>query len=239
MANLVAPEKITTVIFDFDNTLYDTERRKEFFWQMASVHGYNQVEAYRIYNEARLSEEKIIISLDRFLENLESNIKKDKKTFLEDKVNDIIIEMEEGTNLLPGARELVEWCFDQHLDCYLLSLGVREWQEMKFQQSTLSAYFLSEKIVFTDDFKHGKKESIEQLFGGRFKGEKTVLVNDKPDETRDLLMTFSSMRALLRREMRDVRYREKDFKNIETTFPGRSAWSESLVTLQQLLSKMI
>ncbi len=232
-------EQITTVIFDFDNTLYDTERRKEFFWQMASVHGYNQVEAYRIYNEARLSEEKIIISLDRFLESLQSNIKKDKKTFLEDKVNDIIIEMEEGTNLLPGARELVEWCFDQHLDCYLLSLGVREWQEMKFQQSTLSAYFPPEKVVITDDFKHGKKDAIEQLFGGRFKGEKTVLINDKPDETRGLLMAFSGMRTLLRREIRDVRYRVKDFKNIEENFPGRAAWSESLITLQQLLSKMI
>lgn len=235
MAN--APvEKITHLIFDFDNTLYNTEKRKEFFWQMASVHGYSSVDAYRMYNEARLRGEKINISLESYLEILTSNIKSDQKTFKEAEVNNIIIEMEQGDNLLPGAALFVEWALQENFVCYLLSLGVPDWQEMKFQQSGLSAYFPPDHVIFTEDFKQGKKEAVLTLFGGMFNGKGAVLINDKPDETRELLVHFPKIQALVRREKRDRRYQKKDFDSLVKDFPGRVEWRENLSELHHLLA---
>jgi beta-phosphoglucomutase-like phosphatase (HAD superfamily) len=235
MAKLVI-QPITQVVFDFDNTLYDTEKRKEFFWSIARIHGYSQVEAYQMYNEARLQGDKITMSLETYLETVKKRLAKDAKDFLTAKVEKIVREMETADQLLPGARDIVEWCQKKKIDSYLLSLGVREWQEAKFYQSGLQSYFDLESVVFTDDSKKGKSDSLVRLFGKRFDGHETIIINDKPDETRELLRDFPKLIALVRREIRDVRYREKDFEKLEKDFPGRVAVAIDLKSLQKILS---
>jgi len=235
----ITDKKIMTVIFDFDNTLYDTEKRKSFFWEIASVHGYSLLEAYEMYNEARHSCEKITISLEKYLEVLQSHLKRDQKEYNEAAVNDIRIAMEKGDNLLPGARQFVEWCQHQKLACYLLSLGVKEWQEIKFRQADLGMFFTSDRVVYTEDARQGKKGSLQNLFGSMFTGEGATIINDKPDETRDLLTVFPKLQALVRREKRDKRYQKKDFDGLVNDFPDRVVWAESLSAIQSLLAQQI
>ena len=66
------------------------------------------------------------------------------------------------------------------------------------------------KVVFTEDVKQGKKDALSKLFGGMFDGAGTIIINDKPDETRQLLVEFPKMQALVRREKRDKRFQKKD-----------------------------
>lgn len=234
LERIVVKTPVKHIIFDFDNTLYDTERRKDFFWEIAGVHGYSKVDAYRMYNEARMSGDTITISLESYLGVLQSNLKQDKKKFRTAAVQEILNAMDEGVNLLPGAKQLLEWCLEKECARYLLSLGVREWQEMKYEQSGLAPYFSPEHVVFTENAKWGKREAMNKLFGGMFDGTGAILVNDKPDETRELLVLFPKMKALVRREKRDKRYQKKNYESLVADFPGRVAWAENLSELQTL-----
>lgn len=224
-----------TVVFDFDNTLFETEKLKEKFYAMAEIHGYTREDAKHIYNEARVASERIIINLSSYLVILREQIHADGLTFLSEEVSSIIEKVGKGDGLLPYARELLKFAQVQGLDMYLLSLGVKEWQEEKVRQANIDKFFEDGKIIYTDQIKGGKVQVLRELFGTDFTGANTAIFNDKPDETRLMLESFPDIVAFARYEVKDDRFSPINFDVLEKDFPGRVVWSEDLRELQRIL----
>jgi phosphoglycolate phosphatase-like HAD superfamily hydrolase len=227
------------VIFDFDNTLFDTETIKEYFWKIASIHDFSPAEILVLYRAAREADGHITITVESFLTVLKNELAQQGKVFLDRQVYEIINEMENAEGLLPGAQRLLEFCQREQFPRYLLSLGVAKWQAQKVRRSGVEHYFEKDKIIFTSNIAEGKKEVLKQLFGRSFNGARTVLFNDKPDETAELLTAFPKLGAFLRREVRDGRYGADDFQSLAKQFPGRVFWSETLDELTTVFKKLI
>lgn len=230
---------ITTVVFDFDNTLFDTERIKEFFWRIASIHGFTQDETLEMYREAREHGDQITITMESFLRTIKEHLAARGQTIKEREVHDLIREMEEAHFLVPGAKRALEFVQRRNIERYLLSLGVTEWQEQKVKKSGVADYFLPDHILYTTRLDTGKSEALRELFGEDFSGEATVLINDKPDETRELLGAFQNLVVLVRREVKDTRYTDEDFTALEHDFPGRVLCSEDWAVTTERLKSLI
>ena len=224
---------IQKIVFDFDNTLFDTERRKQLLYDMAMLHGYTQGDAKRMYDEARVVGEKIVISLSSYISILQEYVTRDKRSFRAVDVSSLIQKMHHGDGLLPGAKKLLLWCKTLPVEMYLLSLGVSGWQQEKVAQAGIADFFGDERIVYTDKVDNGKQKSLRALFGDNFTGEQTLLFNDKPDETAALLTAFPNLLACVRQEPQDDRFVLDDYHELEAQFPGRIVWSPRLEELHR------
>lgn len=229
---------IQRVVFDFDNTLFDTETLKECFWKIGYIHGFSQEEITDLYKKAREDSGHITITLESFLKVVKEQLKKQKKEFLDRQVYETIDEMENASSLLPGAKKVLEFCKRMEMPRYLLSLGVEDWQKKKIKISRVDRFFPKENIIFTDDTNAGKEETLLKMFGEDFDGDGTILLNDKPDETEQLLIRFPRLLAFLRWEKRDKRYNELDFQKLVFSFPGRVGYSDDLSDSLEILKKI-
>ncbi len=231
--------KISRIIFDFDNTVFDTEALKDVFWHMGSIHGYSFEQSQNIYHEARSQGNTITMAVGSYITKLKEHCQKDKKEFQNKKIENIMAKLPRSQRLLPGAKELLGFCKKKLIERYLLTLGVPAWQEEKVKRSGIDVYFEPSRIVYTRDINMGKIKALRKLFGKSFQGEGTIFFNDKPDESEQLLHTFPSLIMFVRREVRDSRFTEKDFKALRKKFPHAVFWSENLVDLLVHLKRFI
>lgn len=237
---MISPSvKMQRVIFDFDNTLFETEALKDIFWQIALVHGYGKRAAQSMYQEARTAGDKIVIAIESYISVLKKHLLSDGRPYKPDEVVALVVEAENAQRLLPGARGLLSWCEENEIDRYLLSLGVAEWQERKVWHSGAHQFFPQGHIIYTDALTMGKTDVLTSLFGPSFTGEQTAFFDDKPDETATILGKYPHMLALVRREPRDERFEVKDFEELEQHFPGRVVWSTELSELQKVLETIV
>jgi phosphoglycolate phosphatase-like HAD superfamily hydrolase len=220
------PEPIAQVVFDFDNTLFNTESVKEQFYEMARIHGYSDLEVYAIYQMARAHGEKMTMSLSRYLATLKKCILQDGKTFLAEEVGNLIAQMHAQGNLVEGAEELLQFCKEQNIPRCVLSLGAPAWQEEKVIQSGITPYFDAGTIFYTEHQYGGKLDVLKSM--RTMMKHPVCLVNDKPDETGMLLRELPNVVALVRIEERDHRYDHRDFRELERAFRGRVMCSSSL-----------
>lgn len=231
---LPRPNRIDAVIFDFDSTLFDTEKKKHGFYEIAECHGYTRREAKDMYDQSRAQGNRMMISIAGFLSVLRESLTQSGKEFQSKEVSNIIDQMNKGVGLLPGAKALLEFSKRREMPMMLLSLGVREWQEEKVNKSGVDRCFATEDIVYTDILDTGKIDIIRERFGKDFDGVGVVLFNDKPDETADILRAFPKMFAYVRREVRDDRYTEEDFSSFQAAFPDRVVYADDLQFLRGL-----
>ena len=56
------------VVFDFDNTLFETETLKQGLFEIAEEHGLTQEESRHVYEEARVSNGQATFSIKRVCE---------------------------------------------------------------------------------------------------------------------------------------------------------------------------
>lgn len=228
VTRLAAPKRMDCLVFDFDSTLFDTEKKKQGFYAMAECHGYSRAEAKAMYDQSRAQGNRMMISIAGFLSVLRANLHSDGRVFQSKEVSEIIERMNKGTGLLPGARALLEFCRRHEIPRFLLSLGVREWQAEKVVKSGVDAYFAPGDIVYTDILDTGKIEILFERFGRAFDGTGVVLFNDKPDETAAILRVFPKLFAYVRREPRDDRYGDADFAALAHEFGDRVAYADDM-----------
>ncbi len=228
-----APSRIEYLVFDFDSTLFDTERKKHGFYEIAECHGYTREEAKELYDRSRVIGNRMMISISSFLSVLQEDLKRDSKSFQSREVSAIITGMNRGDGLLPGAKALLAFCKKNHIPRCLLSLGVRDWQEEKVEKSGVDAFFEPDDIIYTDVMNTGKIDILHERLGSRGAGEGVVLFNDKPDETSDILRAFPDMFAYVRQEPQDDRYSDADFAALRKTFPDRTLCTTDLRDIEK------
>ncbi|OGH93725.1 MAG: hypothetical protein A2538_02470 [Candidatus Magasanikbacteria bacterium RIFOXYD2_FULL_41_14] len=196
------------IIFDFDNTLFDSMQLKSMFRDIARVNGFSDAESRAFYSAARNDEDGIIaITLDRYLEEVRTRCISENKQIDEKATRAAVDKIKKnGVDLLlPGAKELLKFCCNQNFDYHLLSLGVRSWQMEKMRWVGIDKIFTDSNTVFTVKEAGGKVEALRELFGFDFTGKNTVLFNDRADESDELLEEFSDLVVFLRRDERDER----------------------------------
>ena len=215
-------------IFDLDNTLIDTERIKELFRQLAMDHGCSEEDAFKIYDKARTEDGKMVLTWKSYINELEKFL---NKSLDNEKVKTIEEKLSNEDLFLSGAVELIELLKGKGLSLYLLSLGVKDWQEEKIAWAGIKKYFDDEHIIFTQNTSEGKAEVLERVFGRDFDGDDAFLFNDKPDETDKLLEAFPELIAFVRYAAKDVRYNEEDYFELTRKYPNRVFWSEDLSDL--------
>ncbi len=230
---------MSSIIFDFDNTLFDTEQLKNIMRQAAVDSGCSAEEAQIVYERSRSDEKgNITISLDHFIVTL--------RTFLESTDRALSIETitrlkawlrEIGPSLVfEGVCEMLAEC-SERFECYLLSLGVPAWQREKISLAGIEKYFSPERIMFTDR-EGGKVSALRELFGMQFDGTDTVFFNDRPEESAELLQQFPKLHLFIRRDRRDQRYAdEKLWKNLHEQFPDRVVTATETAHLFHLFSQ--
>ena len=230
---------VSSVVFDLDNTLINTEKIKEYFYEMAVVHGYSLYIAKEIYVESRTKGGKVIMSFDQYIKVLRQWLARDGREFKDKEIEEIKGKIYSGVDLLiPGAVELLDFCKNKGLKIYLLSLGVPTWQHDKFKMAGLDKYFdEGSEVVYTDMVGEGKVEAIKRIFNQGLDGEEIVLFNDKPDET-EYILSVINLRAFLRKDSKDDRYTEGDYVDLQSRYSDRLTWSDDLKVLKEEFTKL-
>lgn len=224
MSNL---KPIRTAVFDFDNTLFDTERIKNTFIGIVINARGTEDDGWHIYREAVTSEGTATFSIEHFFKVMRAELSLKGIEVPETKLDAVRDQIHAEAALLEGAEELLEMC-GEDVDRYLLSLGVPEWQQEKVDLAEIGPYFPEGHIIYTEHVEGGKVAALKEQFGDDFSGEGVVVFNDKPDETKAMLEAFPELRAFLRRDERDLRYTEEQFVELEEAFRGRLVWGHEL-----------
>jgi hypothetical protein len=138
--------------------------------------------------------------------------------------------------MFAGVRDMLRAC-SERFECYLLSLGVPAWQREKIFLADIERYFSPERIIFTDR-EGGKVSALRELFGEQFDGKETVLFNDRPEESTDLLKEFPKLQLFIRRDVDDQRYRDDAiWKSLYEQFPGRVVIASEVAQLFHVFSQ--
>jgi len=215
------------VVFDFDNTLFQTERLKQALYVIVEERGFSHDEAVHIYLNARQKNNEITFSIVNFCDVLNVAIDKNKTS---EHVTPSFIrnELFQHVGLVDGAMELLSLLKKHDIAPHLLSLGVSEWQHEKVALAKLDTFFDPVHIVYTSNILEGKVDALRLLFGIDFDGADTYLFNDKPDETKNILDAFPKLRVYLRRDSTDTRYTKEDFDVLVKTYGDRVMYADDL-----------
>ncbi len=207
---------IKAAIFDLDSTLINTYRIKEkIFDFVKKASGGDNDFALKIYDAVRSKNDRMIFSLDI----LEKELRKEIAAFDEKSWDEFV----ESFNclhkdlLIDGALELLKYFKENNVPVYILTLGVDEWQKNKIKMCGLDGFFNSKlnnfKYTTEEDSKKGKikaiKEILEEL--NLENCNDMLFLNDRPDETEDILKEFPALKVFIRREKKDKRHTDDDF----------------------------
>jgi hypothetical protein len=227
-------QKTVILVFDFDNTLFDTEELKRTMYRAAIECGLTPVEAREVYNRARGGVSgKITISIDSFFKELSAHIRTTGEEFDEKKT--VMLKqwlVDHGSELVFAGVDDFLLKVTKRFSCYLISLGVPTWQQEKINLSGLVKYFSEDKMVLTDDVDTGKHAVLTKLFGKDTGRSNIILFNDKPDESEDLLNNFPNIMMYIRRDMRDERYLDEAiWQRLREKYAGRVMMSSDITEL--------
>ncbi|MBI2990273.1 MAG: HAD hydrolase-like protein [Candidatus Magasanikbacteria bacterium] len=229
--------EIHTAIFDFDNTLFDTEKLKKVLREIVMKYGTTEREATEVYKKALSEGDTNTFSISHFFGVLQHEMRSQGVEIPDAELQIVRGRIVESARALEGAQALLEECKQKKYNMYLLSLGVPEWQREKLELSGFKDYFSDDNIMYTRAISQGKVEALQERFGADFTGSGVMLFNDKPDETGALLSAFPDLQVRLRFDEEDKRYREDHFTALAKDFPGRVSWSRDLSDFTRELRK--
>lgn len=217
------------VLFDLDNTLINTEKIKQAFIAIALKYGIeSEDKAWEIYKEARDKDGKIKMSLNHFLDVLETHVEYVDREKAESEFESTCAK---GLRF-EGVEELLGELKQRNIQYSVLTLGVPEWQVQKMDAAGLGDYFdEDESILFTENTGAGKEKMLTDQFGEDFDGDGYVLFNDKPDETERLLERFPKLQVYVHNERVDKGYKDDAFAELKDRNPERVVFAKSFSDL--------
>lgn len=151
------------LIFDFDDVIYDTKKFKEKVFALLEKEGVHDVE--KVYAEYR--EKHVQFSLLPFLQHTLGGRASDVE------VKALYEEVTDDSEVLLDQEVMSLIAHVGPHNCYIVSQGDREWQEIKIERSVGNIGFMGVYVV-----PESKKEVIEMLCR-RHGHEEVIFVDDK------------------------------------------------------------
>ncbi len=233
--------KIHTVFFDLDNTLINSTFIKEHLFRWAESYGFSRDEAVLIYNAAKGKGDCFEFNLDNFQKELNVHlVTLGKPSVSNGAVWRWYKELIScGSELiLPGAINLLDFCKEQEIACFILTLGNASWQRQKINFSGLNNFFLDDKIITTNqkDILVGKCKKIKDYihkYDQGHRGEGITVFNDSVSEVFNMLQEFPCLNAFLRNGLTEEQKKQFD------PYADRFFVSESLEVLQQAFERIL
>jgi hypothetical protein len=222
----------TYFVFDFDNTLYNTEKLKKDLKDLAVSSGLEVGLVQEIYNEVFWQGTRACFNLTNYADILSDRLTSRGLKFDSKKFGIIREKIEAGGYVLAGADELLSEVKKLSEKIILLTLGEITWQKEKLNGSGFGKYFDKDNILFTEQSGTGKVESLKLFFNGV--SPNIIVFEDKPPEARSILSAFKNSIAMMRYEKKDERYNELDFERLAKEYPGRFFWSDNLKDLKKI-----
>lgn len=182
-------------IIDFDDTLFDAHHFKQALNEALLDLGVSQEDVDWSYAEARrLPDGQYSYSHERRAELLVTRGYNKRKILpvLERAGSPELLE----SYLLPGAKHFLETLRATKQPLVLLSLGDPSFQEKKVHGTGITKYF--DRLFFVSD---SKQSAITELVS-HHKPTEYWLINDKVQESLDLVAAFPEMRVVLRQAER-------------------------------------
>lgn len=179
------------IIFDFDDTLFDTHSHKDLRHRALRTLGIDEETYKRTYLLARNTPDGLCTySNKRHAEMLEVEGYDEDTAFrlLEDTTTPARL----SSLLLPGARALLERMKSVGKTLVLLSLGDPSFQELKVHGSGIALFF--DRVFMVDDT---KEHVLRELFSVVAESS-AWFINDKVKETAKLRAAFPDMKIVLR-----------------------------------------
>ncbi|MFW5888619.1 MAG: HAD family hydrolase [Patescibacteria group bacterium] len=170
-----------TVIFDFDDTLFD---KSSFVDRLAEIMGVSGDEFLDTYNE-HFKKNKISYSAYEHLEVL-NGIKREQfdKRSAQKRVDEFLQDV--SAFVFPDAVKLLEAVRKKEPELILLSAGNSDFQRVKIKNSGISDFF--DKIIVTAD----KVDSLRP-----WSGKEIIFINDKEGENCKVAKEYPLAKVLL------------------------------------------
>jgi phosphoglycolate phosphatase-like HAD superfamily hydrolase len=178
-------------IFDFDDTLFDTQSHKVLRQKVLLDIGVSEQCFWETYFEVRKT-------ADGFYKNSNASHARqialrgfDEKKVLDAFNSTTTVEILKSL-VIEGAEDLLKYAKSLNVPMVLLSLGDASYQELKVKGVGLEKYF--DRMFMVNDTKlHVMKELLSHVH------ENSVwLINDKIEETFEILKEFPNLKSLLR-----------------------------------------
>ena len=236
------------MILDLDSTLIRTEDIKKILFDFVRSCGFKEEEVHAIYNEARNDGDINTFTLGMMERKIREHVDAhDNASVCFDETAWGAIRSGEslsrGGLLIEGADELIRYATERGIPYRIVTLGVEEWQKDKVQMSGLADLLeqcgvedVTDVLRSTEAEEDGKLHVVRDVFEelGLEDGEGVLFVNDKPEETERVLKQFNEMHGALRRERRDRRYGEEDYKKLTEHPQMIGIWDDLRGVVQML-----
>lgn len=171
---------MATIIFDFDDTLFDTQLLKEKIFNKLIENGVPKDIIHQSYKDSQ----KIlgIYSLDNHIKILKDLYNID----IEQNLNDWIKNLNIESHIFPEVNALLKNLCGKH-NMILLTLGDQDFQSFKIGQSKISHYFNEIHIINYD----------KELFLRRIDSNQEIyFINDKESENESIKNNFPNFKII-------------------------------------------
>ncbi len=148
---------IKAIIFDFDNTLIETEYYEYKGWKVALCElGFDFAKKDYLKYTGMVTEQ----TAQELVDEYRLEIKPQELAYKKRKLFDACVE-EEGIELMPYAKEALDYFSKKDLKIGLCTSGSRKGTEAKLKKAGLGKYF--DSIVTVSEVEHGKPAPDEYL----------------------------------------------------------------------------
>ncbi len=180
---------MATIIFDFDDTLFDTQKLKEKIFNKLIEYGISKDIIYKSYKESQNI-------LGVYSPDNHTKILNDLYSFdVTNNLSDWIVNLDLSSHIFPEVDSLLKNLKKNHY-LILLTRGNKNFQTFKIAQSNISKYFNETHI--TEDAKETFLK--EMVFS-----EEVYFINDKENENNTIKENFPNFKIIKKEHGKPLR----------------------------------
>lgn len=180
---------MATIIFDFDDTLFDTKSLKEKIFNKLIENGV----PFDVVHQSYKDSQKV---LGIYSPNNHIKVLKDIHNIdINENLNDWIMSLDLETYIFPEVNNLLNNLHTKH-NLILLTLGDKDFQSLKINQSQISHYFKEIHII-----DYSKELFLKKIDSNH----ETYFINDKDEENNTIEKSFPNLNIIKKMHGKSIR----------------------------------